>query len=124
MGAQENKQATEAAYDAFARGDAEAAMANMDDSIVWKSAGDNALTGIYNGKEEVAGLWAQLAGKEFRTEPKEFVADGDTVVVLATVTLEGTSTEEASILRFGADGKLVSFETLGDPTNANRVFAK
>ena len=124
MGAEENKQATEAAYEAFQKGDAAGAMANMDDSIAWTVAGDNALTGVYNGKEEVGGLWAQLAGKGFRTDPHYFIAEGDTVVVLATTTLEGSSVEVADVLRFGADGKLVSFEAIGDPGLANQVFPK
>jgi uncharacterized protein len=124
MGAQENKQVAEAAYKAFSSGDAAAAMQNMDDSIVWTARGDNALTGTYTGKQEVAGLWGQLAGKEFKTEPHDFIAEGEKVVVLTTVTLAGESVESADVLTYGADGKLVAFDTLGDPTNANRVFAR
>jgi uncharacterized protein len=124
MGAQENKQVAEEAYSAFAGGDAEGAMRNMDDSIVWTARGDNALTGTYNGKQEVGELWGQLAGKGFSTAPHDFIAEGDKVVVLATVTLAGESVESADVLTYNAEGKLVAFDTLGDPTNANRVFAK
>jgi ketosteroid isomerase-like protein len=124
MGAQENKQVAEAAYKAFSSGDAAAAMQNMDDSIVWTSRGDNALTGTYNGKQEVGELWGQLAGKGFRTAPHDFIADGEKVVVLTTATLDGQSVESADVLTYGGDGKLVAFDTLGDPTNANRLFAK
>src|ERR1700685_1094131 len=84
MGAQENKQTAKDAYAAFANGDAAGAMQNMDDSIVWKARGDNALTGTYNGKQEVGELWGKLATKSFRNEPHGFVADGDKVVVLTT----------------------------------------
>ena len=124
MGAQENKQVAEAAYRAFSSGDAAAAMQNMDDAVVWTARGDNALTGTYNGKQEVAGLWGQLAGKEFKTAPHDFIAEGDKVVVLTKVTLAGESVESADVLTYNANGKLVAFDTLGDPTNANRVFAK
>lgn len=124
MGAQENKRSAEAAYKAFQDGDAEGAMANMDEEIVWTSPGDNALSGTYKGKGEVAGLWGQLASKQFATVPSDFIADGTKVVVLTTVTLEGVDVESADILSFGTDGKLVAFETRGDPGNANRVFAK
>jgi uncharacterized protein len=124
MGAQENKQVAEAAYKAFSNGDAAAAMANMDDSIVWTARGDNALTGTYNGKQEVAGLWGQLAGKGFTTAPHDFIAEGEKVVVLTTVTLAGESVESADVLTYNAEGRLIAFDTLGDPTNANRVFAK
>jgi ketosteroid isomerase-like protein len=124
MGAQENKQAAEEAYRAFSAGDAEGAMANIDDSVTWTAQGDNALTGTYNGKQEVGELWGQLAGKSFSTEPHDFIADGDKVVVLTTVTLEGESSENADVLTYSADGKLVAFETIGDPAVGNRVFPK
>jgi ketosteroid isomerase-like protein len=124
MGAQENKQAAEDAYRAFSAGDAEGAMENMDDSVTWTAQGDNALTGTYNGKQEVGELWGQLAGKSFSTEPHDFVAEGDKVVVLTTVTLEGETSENADVLTYNSDGKLVAFETIGDPTVGNRVFPK
>lgn len=124
MGAQENKQVAEAAYRAFSSGDAAAAMQNMDDAVVWTARGDNALTGTHNGKQEVAGLWGQLAGKEFGTAPHDFIAEGDKVVVLTTVTLAGESVESADVLTYNSEGKLIAFDTLGDPTNANRVFPK
>jgi ketosteroid isomerase-like protein len=124
MGAQENKQAAEDAYRAFGQGDVEGAMRNIDDSVVWTVRGDNALTGTYNGKQEVGELWAKLAEKNARTEPHDFVADGDKLVVLTTVSLEGESAEAADVLIYNSEGKLVAFEQLGDPTIANRVFAK
>ena len=124
MGAQENKQTAEAAYRAFAAGDAEGAMQNIDDSIVWTARGDSALTGTYNGKEEVGELWGRLAGNSFSSAPHDFVADGDKVVVLTTITLAGEETENADILSYNAEGKLIAFDTIGDPTVANRVFAK
>ena len=124
MGAQENKQAAEDAYRAFSAGDAEGAMKNIDDSVTWTAQGDNALTGTYNGKQEVGELWAQLAGKSFSTQPHDFIADGDKVVVLTTVTLEGETSENADVLTYNADGKLVAFETIGDPAVGNRVFPK
>lgn len=124
MGAQENKQAAEDAYRAFSAGDAEGAMQNIDDSVTWTAQGDNALTGTYNGKQEVGELWGQLAGKSFSTEPHDFVAEGDKVVVLTTVTLEGETSENADVLTYNAEGKLIAFETIGDPAVGNRVFPK
>jgi ketosteroid isomerase-like protein len=124
MGAQENKQVAEDAYRAFNNGDAAGAMENMDDSVVWTARGDSALTGTYTGKQGVGELWGQLAGKSFSTAPHDFVAEGDKVVVLTTVTLEGESTENADVLSYNAEGKLVAFDTLGDPTVGNRVFPK
>ncbi|HEY1356050.1 MAG TPA: nuclear transport factor 2 family protein [Solirubrobacterales bacterium] len=124
MGAQENKQTAEAAYRAFSDGDGETAMRDIDDSIVWTVRGDNALTGTYNGKQAVAELWGQFLSKSFRTEPHDFVADGDKVVVLTTITLEGESYEDADVLTYNGEGRLVAFDTLGDPAVGNRVWAK
>ncbi len=122
--AQENKQASEAAYQAFGNGDAAGAMANMDDSIVWNVRGDNALTGTYAGKEKIGGLWAQLAGKEFATVPSEFIADGNKVIVLTTDTYGGETENSANILGFNGDGRLISFDSIGDPAIADRIFAR
>jgi uncharacterized protein len=124
MGAQENKKRAEDAYRAFAGGDAEGAMRDMDDSVEWKARGDNALSGTYHGKQEVGELWGKLMGKEFRTEPHDFIADGDKVVVLSTVTLEGETDESADVLTYNSDGKLIAFDTLGGETVPNRIFAK
>ena len=124
MGAQENKQSAQDAYAAFSSGDAEGAMRNIDDSVEWTVRGDNALSGTYNGKQEVGELWGKFMAKDFRTEPHDFVAEGDKVVVLTTVQLEGETVESADVLTYNGDGKLVAFDTLADATVPNRVFAK
>jgi uncharacterized protein len=124
MSSQENKQTAQAAYAAFSNGDAEGAMRNIDDSIVWTVRGENALTGQHKGKQAVGELWGQFLGKGFRTAPHDFVADGDKVVVLTTITLGGQSVESADVLTYDAAGKLVAFDTFGDPSLANQVFAR
>jgi ketosteroid isomerase-like protein len=124
MSADENRATAEAAYRAFGEGDAAAAMENMDDGVVWTSRGDNSLTGTYRGKQEVGELWAKLGEKGLRTEPHDFIADGDKVVVLTTVTLDGESGESADVLTYNGDGKLIGFEQIGDPAVGNRVFAR
>ena len=124
MGAQENKQSAQAAYAAFSGGDAEGAMRDMDDAIEWTARGDNSLTGTYKGKQAVGELWGKLAGTGFRTTPHDFIAEGDKVVVLTTVQLDGDTTESADVLKYNSAGKLIAFDTLGDPKAANRVFAR
>lgn len=124
MGAQENKQSAQDAYAAFSSGDAEGAMRNIDDSIEWTVRGDNALSGTYNGKQEVGELWGKFMTKDFRTEPHDFIAEGDKVIVLTTVKLEGEKVESADVLTYNGGGKLVAFETCADQTVPNRVFAK
>ncbi len=122
MGAHENKQSAQAAYAAFSSGDAAGAMANIDDSVAWTVRGDNALTGTYNGKQAVGELWGNIVSKGFRSEPHDFIADGDKVVVLVTQELDGESNEGADVLTYNSDGKLIAFDTFGDPTVLNRVF--
>lgn len=122
MSAQANKESAEAAYKAFASGDAAAAMEGMDDNVVWTARGHSSLSGTYKGKEEVAVLWAKLGEKGLKTEPHDFIADGDKVVVLTTVTLDGESDEAADILTYDQEGKLIAFDQLGDPTIADRIF--
>ena len=124
MGAHENKQTTQDAYEAFSKGDAEGAMRNMDDSVEWTVRGDNALTGTYNGKQAVGELWGEFGSKDFRTEPHDFIADGDKVVVLTTIHRDGETVESADILTYNGGGKLVAFETCSDAKVADRVFAK
>jgi len=124
MSAQENKQTAQDAYEAFGKGDAEGAMRNIDDSIEWTVRGDNALTGTYNDKRAVGELWKEFMSKDFHSTPHDFVAEGDKVIVLTSVKLEGEAVESADVLTYNGDGKLVAFETLGDATVADRVFAK
>lgn len=124
MGAQENKQATQDAYKAFSSGDAEGAMANIDDSIEWIVRGDNALSGTHKGKQAVGELWGQFMSKSFSTEPHDFIAEGDKVIVLTTARLEGETVESADVLTYNSAGKLVGFDTLADETVPNRVYPK
>jgi uncharacterized protein len=124
MGAQENKRAAQAAYAAFSSGDAEGAMANIDDSVAWTVRGDNALTGTYRGKQAVGELWEQFLSKSFSTEPHDFIAEGDTVVVLTTAKLDGETVESADVLTYNDGGKLVAFDTLADATAPNRVYPR
>ena len=124
MSAQTNKETAEGAYRAFANGDAAAAMENMDDGVVWTARGDSSLSGTYTGKEEVAGLWAKLGEKGLKTEPHDFIADGDKVVVLTKVILDGQDAEAADVLTYNEEGKLIAFEQLGDPAIANSVFPR
>ena len=124
MSAQQNKQNAQDAYAAFGNSDAEGAMRDLDDSIAWTEHGDNALTGTHDGKQAVGELWGKLMRKDFRTTPHGFVAEGDKVVVLTTRELAGKTTEGADVLTFNDDGKLITFEALGDTAQMDRVFAK
>ena len=106
MGMQENKQAAQDAYAAFSSGDAEGAMRNIDDSIEWTVRGDNALTGTYNGKQAVGELWGKFMSKDFRTEPHDYIAEGDKVV--GHWTMEATNS--GPMMGMPASGKPVKMD--------------
>lgn len=124
MSAEDNKQAAQDGYAAFSTGDAEAAMRNIDDSIEWTVRGDNSLTGTYAGKAELGELWGKLLAGGFSTDAHDFIAEGDKVVALVTVDMNGEKVETADILTYNDDGHLVAFDSLSDETVANRVFAR
>jgi ketosteroid isomerase-like protein len=99
-------------------------MKDMNDGVVWTARGDSSLSGTYRGKEEVGTLWAKLGEKGLKTEPHDFIADGDKVVVLTTVTLDGQSDEAADVLTYDEEGKLIAFDQLGDPKIVNSLYPR
>lgn len=119
-----NKQAAINGYAAFGAMDPEGAMKDISDSIEWVVSGDNALTGTYRGKQEVGDFWMKLVEKGFTTTPREFIAEGNKVVVLCDVELDGERSESADVLSYDEDGKLIRFQTFGDEAQLNRVFPR
>ena len=85
MGVQENVQIVKDAYAAFGRGDIQGLLALLAEDIEWVSPG-GALppADTYRGPAAVAGFFQKLSGTvEFSSfEPREFVAEGDRVLVL------------------------------------------
>ena len=124
MSADSNKQTAKQGYEAFSRGDAEGAMATLSDTVEWVVSGDSALGGVYRGKEEVGGLWAQIGQKDFRTEPSEFLADGDKVVVLTTYSVGSDKAQAVDVATYDANGKVARFEAFGGDALFDRHFPK
>jgi ketosteroid isomerase-like protein len=62
-----------------------------------------------------------LAGRAFGATPNRFVGDGDVVVALTEVTVDGETTAGADVFTF-RDGKIVKAETFGDTALMERVF--
>src|SRR3954464_13120656 len=113
MEATVNKQAAVNGYAAFGAMDPEGAMKDIADGIEWVVGGDNSLTGSYRGKEEVGGFWMKLVEKGFKTTPKEFIAEGDRVVVVSDVELGDERAESLDLLSYDQDGKLIRFQSFG-----------
>ncbi len=112
------------AYAAFSKGDAEGAMRNIDDSVEWTVRGDNALTGTYKGKQAVGELWGKFMSKDLSTEPHDFVAEGDKVIVLTTIHLEGEEGRRRRRSHLQRRRQARRVRNAADATVANRVFAK
>ena len=123
MSASENKAATQSAYQAFAAGDLDGALADMADDIEWVVPGNSAISGTYRGKDEVTNFFMTLAGKSFQTEPQHFIADGDHVVVLTRTTADGQSTDQVDVLTF-RDDKLAKFQSAGDTALQETIWGK
>jgi uncharacterized protein len=124
MEATANKQAAIDGYAAFAAMDADAAMKDISDSVEWVVSGDSSLTGTYNGKDEVGGLWMKLLEKGFRTTPREFIAEGDKVVAICDTNLGQGQAASVNLLTYDGDGKLIRFETYGGEELLNRTFPR
>jgi ketosteroid isomerase-like protein len=124
MEASVNKQAAVDGYAAFGAMDAEGAMKDISDSIEWVVSGDSSVSGSYHGKDEVGGLWMQLLEKGFQTTPKEFIAEGDKVVVVCDTSLGGEQAGAVNVLSYDGDGKLTRFETYGGEELLNRTFPR
>jgi ketosteroid isomerase-like protein len=125
MSAEDNKKVAIDGYSAFGKGDAEASMANMSDSIQWVVSGDSSVSGTYNGKQELGSFWMQLVEKGFTVEPTDFIAEGDHVAVRVTQTIgDSERSESIDYLTFNSDGELVRFETFGGEEILNKAFPK
>jgi ketosteroid isomerase-like protein len=124
MEATVNKQAAINGYEAFGAMDPEGAMKDISDSIEWVVSGDNALTGTYAGKDKVGELWMKFLEKGLKITPLEFIAEGNKVVVICDFELAGESSQQANLLTYNDDGKLVRFEAFGGETLADRAFPR
>jgi ketosteroid isomerase-like protein len=86
MGAEENVSAVRALYAAFGRGDMAAVMAGLTDDVEWVLPGPKEIpvAGTHRGRQGVAQFFLKLNETlEFeQLEPREFIAQGDKVVVL------------------------------------------
>jgi ketosteroid isomerase-like protein len=128
----ENTQTTKRAYAAFKSGDMAALMATYADDVTWEVYGPSTIPtagtrrGIAGVKEFFGALDAAMSAQSF--EPREFIAQGDQVVVLGdyvwTVKANGRSFKanfaHVATLR---DGKIIRFREYTDTAAAVAAFA-
>ena len=128
-----NTKLVQAGYAAFASGNIPALLDLLDDSIVWQgvvgSGQHVATSGVRQGKQAVADFFSAIA--EHQTfhafEPRQFIAQGDTVVVLGhyDVTHNTTSGRVDSdwVMVFKvANGKITRFQEFSDSAAVNAAW--
>ena len=118
MSEQQNVEVVRRGYEAFGRGDLNALLALFDEQIEWVSPGPPELptSGRRRGRQAVAEFF-KAVNDTFdiqRFEPKEFIAQGDRVVVLgedtSRIKATGKALESAWAHAFVLrNGKVVSF---------------
>jgi ketosteroid isomerase-like protein len=133
MSAEQNIQVVKDAYAAFGRGDVNGILALLDDSVEWEGVkgteGVAPHAGIRRGKLAVAEFFRTLATTlDFQLfEPREFVAQGDAVVVIgrykATVKSTNRSSESDWVMVFNLrNGTVTRFREFTDSAAIVRSF--
>jgi hypothetical protein len=113
-----NKEVVEGAYANFAQGDIPAALGAMAADIHWVEADGFPLAGTYVGPQAVLeGVFMRLGeiGDDYAVVPEQFVADGDTVVVLGNYKWKHKSSGEPAAVKMAHvwtidGGKAVAFQ--------------
>jgi ketosteroid isomerase-like protein len=123
MSEQDNKEAIERGYAAFASGDIEAVMSLFDDDIEWVQPGQSAVSGTFHGKAEVMEHLGRLAEKTLTVKLNQLIAEGDTVVALTEVTAGGETGQDADVFTL-RNGKTVRAQVHGDTSLLERVYGK
>lgn len=122
MATTENKQIVKDLYAAFGRGDIAAVRALVAEDVIWHLPGEVPhYSGTYEGSGRVADffqdLHANVAVEAF--EPREFVAEGDLVLVIGwsrgRVKSTGGMFDNRWVMAFTVrDGKITKFEEYAD----------
>jgi uncharacterized protein len=113
-----NKEIVENIYASFATGDVPAVLGVMAENIRWTEADGFPLAGTYVGPQAVLeGVFMRLGeiGDEYAVMPEQFVADGDTVVVLGNYLWKHKTSGDPAVVKMVHvltldDGKVVAFQ--------------
>jgi ketosteroid isomerase-like protein len=125
MNEQQNVDVVRKGYEAFGRGDIPGLLAQLDENVSWVTPGppDLPTAGKRRGHQAVKDFFQKLAsiGDIQRFETKDFIAQGDRVVVLGEGTDRIKATGKAVDFRFAhtftvRNGKVVAFEEYSDMT--------
>lgn len=131
MNAQQNKQLVQEAYRLFQSGDIRGVIERCHDDAEWSSPDAEFVpfSGRFHGKQGIAEFFSKLDAslQALRFEPREFIAEGDKVVVLGeaswNVKPTGRRLDTPWIHVFTLrDGKVAAFESLSDSAAGERAF--
>ncbi len=134
MSEAQNTKVVQDAYAAFGRGDIPTLLGYMTDDIHWQpvigAAKHVPFSGERNGKTGVAEFFKQVAESEDfqQFEPREFVAQGNTVVAIghyrAVIKATGKTMDSDFAMVFTLrDGKVATFREFTDTAAVNAAFA-
>ncbi|OBK72975.1 nuclear transport factor 2 family protein [Mycobacterium sp. 1274761.0] len=118
-----NKELVKKGYAAFAAGDVQTVMDLFDDDIEWVQPGQSAISGTFHGKSEVMEFLGRLAEKSPTVTVKRLIAEGDTVVAITEVTIDGETSEDVDVMTI-RDGKTVRMDVHGDTALLERIYGK
>jgi ketosteroid isomerase-like protein len=127
----ENADRIKQGYEAFGRGDLDAAVESFAEDIRWENPESDVLpqSGVFEGKDRVKQMFADFVGEweSFEIVPDEFIEGGDNVVVLSHGTAKGSGGEVklpwAHIWRM-RDGQAVEVLALTDTALAAQALGK
>lgn len=131
MDAQQNKQRVQESYRLYQNGDIRGIIERCHDDIEWTSPESDVLpfAGSFHGKQGIADFFSRLDAtlQATRFEPREFVAEGDKVVVLGQATWlakpTGRSFDVPWVHVFTMrDGKVARFEAFTDTAAGERAL--
>jgi uncharacterized protein len=113
-----NKEIVEGIYASFATGDVPTVLGAMAENIEWIEADGFPLAGTYVGPQSVLeGVFMRLGeiGDDYAVMPDQFVADGDTVVVLGNYQWKNKTSGDPAAVKMAHvltldGGKVVAFQ--------------
>ena len=123
MSEQENLDVVRKGYEAFGRGDVPGLLSLLDTHVSWVTPGpaDLPVAGTRRGQQAVQEFFQTLSTivDVVRFEPKEFLAQGERVVVIGDDTSRVKTTGRTIEYRWAhvftvRNGKVVAFEEFGD----------
>ena len=125
-----NEKIIRKAYQDFAEGNIPSVFAAFDAAITWHVPGHSPLSGHYSGHDQIGGFFQrtmELSGGAFSIDVHNVLADGDLVVVLATVNAQrngvAASFPEVHVWRL-KNGKATEFrEYQGDEQREDRFWS-